>query len=803
MKCHLFFTHILFPTVFGICAVFSAFSDFSQAQTAAESDRFAPYRQMYAENETQIPPASNRVSESAESPSASSTLNTPSVPNAPSISSTAKSSKHPKSPNSPSPSNSAMNFFPGAGNTSFGPRTAPELDVSAKVTKTPSGNEAGEIVIFAAIPEGFKIYSVTQSAGGPFPTKIHLSQEIAPLAVPEPKPAPKAEKDEDVWGDIVIETHKHTVEWRVAFRWTDEKNVPTQITGSVEAQMCDANSCLPPKKFPFTAPVPAVETSAAREVPESSTEAAPQIPVQDFPSTDSSNGAGNPTVNPAEIPAGNGTKEGTFSNSDVVPEISAENGLKTASGPESVSDDSADVSPADVPPAAVPPAAPKESFAILLLMAYLGGLILNLMPCVLPVIAPKLHSFMRQSGEARSRIFLLNVSYTFGLLTVLWFLAALSRIADLTAFLRSSLPESLAQRIPDLQNMGWGQQFTYPAFVIFMIALVFIMGLSFLGVWEIPIPGMISGGKLGKMQRKEGFLGAYCMGILTTLLATPCVGPYLGTVFGWVVTQSVATSFLVFTVIGLGLGTPYLLIGAFPVLIRFLPKPGEWMETFKEIMGFFFMGTVVWLFYVLSPEYVVPTLGLLTALWFACWLIGKTTLSGASREATFVAWAAGIIFAALVGFFLFSLDLAPISVQNVSESSSESESEELSHEIPWKVFSAENVEKAQNENRVVFIDFTARWCATCQTNSKFAIQTTKVNEFIRKEGIEPLLADWTQPSEEIEHYIRSMGHSSIPLIVIWIPGKEQPILLDGLITESKLLSTLEFAVHSASAKTQY
>lgn len=756
-----------------LLCLFHAFLFASVSSPAQEGkDRFSAYRELYADSGSQAPADSSKAS-----PSGLPTGMPSGMPGG-------------------FPGSSAG--FQGMGVPGFGV-SAPSLNVTAKVLSLPEDGKPGKLEIFAQIPDGFKIYSLTQETGGPFPSKIHLTEDVTVQGKILSEPAPHSEKDELTWGDITIESHSKSVRWMAEFQWNDAGTPPAQISGSVEAQMCDANSCLPPKKFPFTAPVPALE-KVSDEVPNPASAEHPEKKKNTEPEKDT-------VQEPA--PASTETADANEKEADAEEEpiaspkplSSEENAAEAVSSPAQNAAEAGETAKNSVP--AEDPAESDEtdgwekpssadySLAIILAMAYLGGLILNLMPCVLPVIAPKLHSFIKQSGEARGRIFLLNVAYTVGLLTVLWLLAALSRIADLTAFLKTILPESAAAYLPTLQNMGWGQQFTYPGFVIFMIALVFVMGLSFLGVWEIPIPGMVASGKLGKMQRKEGFLGAYCMGILTTLLATPCVGPYLGPVFGWVMTQEIWVSFVTFTVIGLGLGTPYLVIGAFPVLIRFLPKPGEWMETLKEVMGFFFLGTVVWLFYVLPGQYTVPTLGLMVALWFACWLIGKTTLSGASREAVLASWAAGIIFSAIAGFVLFSLEYTHHQTQYAAP---ESVSED---EIPWRPFSIGLTEELRAEDRILFIDFTARWCATCQTNSKFAIETPAVAEFIRSNEIVPLLADWSEPSKEIEQTLERFGRNSIPLIVIWIPGQMEPILIDGIVSESNVLSALEHAVEKA------
>lgn len=600
-----------------------------------------------------------------------------------------------------------------------------KLDVDASFVP-PVDEQPGILMISVKIPHPWYIYSMTQKAGGPFRTLLHFPkpEKIQPVGTITATPTPQIKLDPDLWDDLAIETHAGQVTWKIPFRWSDPAQIVTEISGSVEAQMCDPNTCMEPEKFTFTA-----------------------RPTASFPGNVSAE-----ITAPIKVPA---VEEKTIEEN-----ANGEND-KNATQKMPVS---------------------YASLWMWLAMAYCGGLILNLMPCVLPVIGPKIYSFVHQSGESRWRIFQLNISYTFGLLSVLWILAAFSRLGDLLPWIAAWLPESLASQLPMTDNLAWGEHFTYPGFVIFMIALVFTMGLSFLGVWEIPIPGFMAGGKLGEMQRKEGLLGAFCMGILTTILATPCVGPFLGPVFGAMMSQPVAISFLVFTVIGLGLATPYLLVGIFPSWVKFLPKPGAWMETLKEVMGFFFLAVVVWLFYNLPHEYVVPTLAFLVALWFACWLVGKVSFSGGSRESVLTAWGVGFLVVLGVGVGMFQLWFGQSSIRE-------------EHQIAWQEFSVERVETWKSEKKIVFIDFTANWCMTCKTNSLFAIETENVGEFLsRHPQIVPVLADWTERSPEIKEYIRAMKRNSIPLIVIWIPGEEQPRLLDGLISESLLLETLEDAL---------
>ncbi len=280
-----------------------------------------------------------------------------------------------------------------------------------------------------------------------------------------------------------------------------------------------------------------------------------------------------------------------------------------------------------------------RSLWTVLCSAFVGGLILNLMPCVLPVIGLKLLSFVEQSHHHRSRVLVLNLWYTLGLLSVFLVLATLACGASLG--LRS-------------ENLSWGEQFSSTTFNIVMSAVVFVMALSFLGVWEIPIPGFVGSGKAAEAATHEGASGAFAKGVLSTVLATPCSGPLLGSVFGFTLRQPPGVIYAIFAAIGLGMASPYLLIGAFPQLIRFLPKPGAWMDTFQHIMGFVLLGTVVFLFTFLDRNYVVPTFGMLVGLWAGCWWIGRVPLT-AELGRKIAAWVQGATVAAGAGAISFVL----------------------------------------------------------------------------------------------------------------------------------------------------
>ena len=385
--------------------------------------------------------------------------------------------------------------------------------------------------------------------------------------------------------------------------------------------------------------------------------------------------------------------------------------------------------------------------------AFVGGLILNFMPCVLPVIGLKILSFVEQAGKQRAQILLLNIYYSLGMLLV--FLG----LATLAVF---------------LQN-GWGEQNSNPTFNIAMAGLVFAMALSFLGVWEIPLPGFVGSGKAQELSEREGALGAITKGVITTLLATPCSGPMLGSVFGYTLTQPPMITYLIYSFIGLGMASPYLAIGAFPNLIQWLPRPGEWMNTFKHIMGFVMLGGVVVLLSFVPSDYVVATVGLLVSLWAGFWWINRTP-HYAPAPKRFAAWTTGIAIAAIASAVSFWVFLPGPEL------------------IAWKPFSPQTLTQMSKEGKTVLVDFTANWCLTCKTNYKLAINTQDVAQVIERNGVVPLLADWTDGSEEIHDALRSLGSNSIPVLAIFPASRpQQPIILRDLLFKSDVLKALEEA----------
>lgn len=396
----------------------------------------------------------------------------------------------------------------------------------------------------------------------------------------------------------------------------------------------------------------------------------------------------------------------------------------------------------------------EDGLALYLLYAFLGGLILNVMPCVLPVIAIKVLSFVQQAGESRRRILLLNLLYSAGVVVVFLMLASLAVFA----------------------KFGWGNLFQKPEFQLVMSLMVFAMGLSLLGVFEIPVPGMI--GSAASHQHQEGLTGAFLTGMFATLMATPCSGPFLGVTLGWSVKQPAHITYLVWSVMGIGMSFPYLLLGVFPGWVKFIPRPGNWMVTFKQVCGFLLLGTVLFLMDSMKPEAVFSLLILLLVVGFSLWMIGNlyNINSPSSRKWNIRFFAT--LLPAVTCWWLFTASL----------------------QLPWKPFTGPTVQQELLRGRTVLIDFTAKWCLACKANEKWALNTPDTLELVKQHDVLTLKADWTDESPEIERWLQTFGSISIPLTVIF-PGNDptKPIVIRDSFTKKTLLQHLGQAVEVKAA----
>jgi len=412
---------------------------------------------------------------------------------------------------------------------------------------------------------------------------------------------------------------------------------------------------------------------------------------------------------------------------------------------------------------AAAPAAPKPWPAdlwIQLGFAFLAGLILNVMPCVLPVIAIKVLSFIQHAGDSRKKLLAANLTYSLGVLSVFWILAGFAIVA----------------------GMNWGQQFQTRWFTLLMAWGVFALSLSLLGVFEIPLPGFL--GTVGASNH-EGALGVFLSGAMSTILATPCTGPFLGPMLAWSIAQPPVVSLMSWTTVGLGMASPYLVLGVLPGAARFLPKPGAWMVTFKQVCGFVMMATAVFLLNSFKDkEPVIRGLFLFVATGFYFWLVGSriNVLTERTR-----AW--GIRLVGIAGALAFLAVPELIFPKKI---------------IPWQPFSENRLMELVKDGRPVMIDFSAEWCLNCKTNEKLSIERPAVLEAVKRLGVETLYADYTDYSDEITKWIRKFGSDGIPLTVVIAPGDlERRVAIDGLFTEKTLLEALEkTAVKQAAAKAE-
>lgn len=459
-----------------------------------------------------------------------------------------------------------------------------------------------------------------------------------------------------------------------------------------------------------------------------------------------------------------------------------------------------------------------ESAWVVLPLAFVAGFLLNFMPCVLPVVGLKLLSFVQQAQSDRKRILLMNLSYTAGLVSVMLVLASLAVFAGL----------------------GWGEQFSSSTFTIALAVAVFAFGLSFLGVWEIPLPGFV-GSSSGKSSQ-EGYSGAFSKGILSTLLATPCSGPFLGAALAWALKQPPFVTYIVFVTVGLGMASPYLVIGAFPSLIRFLPKPGNWMVTFKHLMGFVMLATVVYLLSFVAVASVVPTVLLLLGIGMAVWYAGQVPMT-AERPEKLRGWGVATVIVLVTTFVSFgwlegvmqsrferaaarlvareakanavsnrsatpTANQIPASNASSPQDSSdgapaESDASPMSlvtfdaerypstkseAGIVWREYTPELLESAIAAGRPVFVDFTADWCLTCKSNEAAAVETEVFAETLQEHQVIALRADKTEPNEDADALLKKLGNkaASIPFYAFFDPEDPgDPIVMDGIHTSHK------------------
>ncbi|MBP6785393.1 MAG: thioredoxin family protein [Verrucomicrobiales bacterium] len=431
---------------------------------------------------------------------------------------------------------------------------------------------------------------------------------------------------------------------------------------------------------------------------------------------------------------------------------------KTVAAPEATPNAANTTGVSEKPPVITPEALPFGGGLLgILLAAFLGGIILNIMPCVFPVISLKVMSFVGQSGEDRKKVLVHSLIFALGILVFFWVLTTVM----------------LVLRSVGSDDLGWGVQLRQPGFVIGLIFVMVIVALSLFGVFEMGASMTAVGGDLAN---KSGYAGSFWSGALAVLLATPCTAPLMAPAIGFALAQSAPLMFLIFTTLGLGLAAPYFIFAIFPKLLDVIPPPGAWMETFKQFMGFPMLAVAVWLIGVLSRQLNVEGLQwALAAVLFvaiAGWILGR--FAGYERSTT-VRLKAKLV-ACLV--FLMSLGIAYEASAKRAPAST--------------VDIAEVIAGHRAKGKHVFVDFTAEWCITCKVNERVAIKTTKVHEAFTKNNIEFVIADWTNKDASIAKILEEYGRAGVPLYLLYPADTSKPAIMirEGIITPGDILDAI-------------
>jgi thiol:disulfide interchange protein DsbD len=392
-------------------------------------------------------------------------------------------------------------------------------------------------------------------------------------------------------------------------------------------------------------------------------------------------------------------------------------------------------------------------------LAFLGGLLLNLMPCVFPVLFLKGLALVNSGNEERAKLRMHGLVYTAGILASFWALVGLLLVLRTAG-----------------ATLGWGFQFQSPVFLSLMAGLLFFLGLSLAGQFEIGLTLTSAGGSLAQ---KQGFTGSFFTGVLAVVVATPCTAPFMGAAIGYALSASTAVTFTVFTMLALGLAAPYVALTLQPTWTRWLPRPGAWMEVLRQAVAVPIFATVIWLAWVLAGAYGAGMLlALLTSfllLAIAGWFLGRWP---ARRWASVVA---GLILLGVMALAVFAQRWMIAAPETLSPPEAQGQ---------WQPWSAEAVSRYQAQGRPVFVDFTASWCLSCQVNERVALNQTEVKQAFQSAHVALLRADWTRHDEAITQALTTLGRSGVPAYALYAPSEKSPRLLPEVLTPGIVVDAL-------------
>ncbi|MEJ0089074.1 MAG: protein-disulfide reductase DsbD domain-containing protein [Limisphaerales bacterium] len=411
----------------------------------------------------------------------------------------------------------------------------------------------------------------------------------------------------------------------------------------------------------------------------------------------------------------------------------------------------------------------------MLVYAFIGGLILNLMPCVLPIIALKILSFVNEAKSEPRHVRAMGLVYAIGVL--ISFLALAAIVIGVKAAGHQA---------------GWGMQFGNPIFLVCLTVLVTLVALNLFGVFEVTLGGRALDAA-GNLASKHGSAGAFFNGVLATVLATPCTAPFLSIALGFAFAQNAAFIVLIFLAVGVGLAAPYVVLSWNPAWLKFLPKPGAWMEKFKIAMGFPMLATTAWLFNLAAGSYGknVLWLGLfLVVVAFAAWIFGEFFQRGRKRRGI----ALILTLVLLIGGYAYALENQLRWREPIAEATMTGSLKESPEGIDWQHWSPEAVAKARSEGHTALVDFTADWCLTCQVNKKTSIEIASVRAKLKELGVVAFIGDYTRTPDNITKELQRYDRAGVPLVLVYPKdAAAPPIVLPEVLTPGIVLGALDKA----------
>ena len=409
----------------------------------------------------------------------------------------------------------------------------------------------------------------------------------------------------------------------------------------------------------------------------------------------------------------------------------------------------------------------------MLALGVLGGLILNAMPCVLPVLSLKVFGLVKSAGQGRSAVVGGALATAAGIVLSFWALAGTAVVARAAG-----------------AAVGWGVQFQNPVFVTFLLVVVVLFCLNLWGLFEIPLPQFVA--RAAGTGPREGVAGHLVSGLFATLMATPCSAPFLGTAVAFALSQPATVIFAIFTAVGTGMALPYLALAAAPRLARLLPKPGAWMDTLRKIMGFLLAAAAVWLLYVLASQVSREA-----RAWIELSMLGMALLVWLRQRAL-----SGVVLQRLADLGVVAVAVGAIAIgwqahaaQGPGSPGLDGPTKGLIH---WVQFDRDRAESLAREGRLVFVDVTADWCFTCKVNERLVLETEPVADAFERHQVVPMKADWTNRNDTIAAFLEDHGRFGIPFYMLYRPGGE-PHVFSELISKDKLVELVETSAGADSA----